>query len=138
MLKPRGVGKRSLEMKLSSIACASLALGLACLSGCNSGDKSSKPIGGNESLPQIDVVTSNKQVAVGDTTSLTVNSRNTFATNSQIRWDASGGKVTTEDNGRIARVKFDRPGTYTVTARLVINGQVVDSDSTTIEARPLR
>ena len=124
-------------MKLSSIACACLALGLAGISGCNSGgDKTSKPM--NESLPQVDILTSNKEIAAGDTTSFTVNSRNTLGTNAQVRWESSGGSVTTDDNGRIARVRFDRTGNYTVTAKLVINGQIVDTDSAQVEVRPLR
>jgi len=74
----------------------------------------------------------------GDTTTLTVMSKNTLGHDAQVQWDATGGKLTTEDNGRIARVQFDKPGVYTVNAKLLIDGRVYDQDSVTIEARPLR
>jgi hypothetical protein len=125
-------------MNRSTIAYACLVLGLAGVcGGCNSWGSGSttKPLA--ESSPQIDLAASNKELVVGDTTTLTIVSRNTLGRSPEVKWDASGGKITTEDNGRTARVKFDKPGAYVVNAKLVIDGHVVDQDTVTIDVRPL-
>lgn len=123
-------------MKLSSLACVCLALSAASIGGgCANEHGSTRPI--TEAQPQIDVVSANKEVVVGDTTTLTVTSRNTLGHDAQVQWDTTGGRLTTEENGRVARVQFDKPGSYTVNAKLLIDGRVYDQDSVTIEARPL-
>jgi hypothetical protein len=121
-------------------------LGLA-LAGCNSGSYNAGTNSDNdhsgaarplaESQPQINIVSANREVAVGDTSTFTVNSRNTLGRNARIEWASTSGKVDTEENGRIARVHFDQPGSNTVTAKLLIDDKVVDQDTVTINARPL-
>src|SRR4051812_34993241 len=119
--------QRSHGMKSQVLACTCLSLGLAAgLSGGCAGDNhhSSTPVA--EAEPQIDIATTNKEIAVGDTTTLTVTSRNTLGHNAQVQWDTTGGNLTPGDNGRLARVQFDKPGTYTVSAKLMIDGRVYD------------
>jgi hypothetical protein len=45
--------------------------------------------------------------------------------------------MTTEQNGRIARVKLDQPGTYTVTAVLTADGQEIRRETVEIRVKPL-
>jgi len=126
-------------MKSHILACACLSLGLAAgLSGGCAGDNHHTNTPLAEADPQIDIVTSNEDVAVGDSTTLTVKSKNTLGHNAQVQWDTTGGSLSPEDSGRIARVRFDKPGSYTVTAKLMIDGRVYDQDSVTIEAHPVR
>src|SRR5690349_9860818 len=97
---------------------AGACLGLALLAGpgCGGGDEHYSPKPVAQGRPEINISASNKEIAVGDTTTLTVNSRNTLGHSADVEWSTTGGKVTTEENGRIARVQFPEPGVYTVTA----------------------
>jgi hypothetical protein len=122
---------------------AIVAMGLAALYtvGCNMGsDKKEDPANDPliSSQPQISLVASNKEIVQGDTTTLTVDSRNTLGRNAQIEWTATGGEVQTDDSGRVARVRFDTPGVFTVLGRLLIDGQEVDREMMNINVRPLR
>jgi len=119
---------------------AGLALGIAC-GGCASDNsrpqttEPTRPIA--DTQPQITIVSSNREVAVGDTTTFTMNSKNTLGRNARVEWTTTGGTLTTEDNGRIARVQFDQPGAYTVTSKLIVDDQIQDQDAITVTARPL-
>jgi hypothetical protein len=55
-----------------------------------------------------------------------------------MRWEAPGGKVATEDSGRIARVMYDRPGTYTVTGHLLVDGREIRAEQVTVNVKPLK
>ncbi len=88
--------------------------------------------------PRIMIAASNTDLVVGDTTTLTISSKNTLGREADVEWATTGGKISTEDNHRVARVKFDAPGTYTVTARLVVNKAQLDAKSVNINVRPLR
>lgn len=122
-----------------------MALGLAALYsvGCSSsGSNKSETEVMNEPLasnrPQIALIASNKEIVQGDTTTLTVDSRNTLGRDAKIDWTATGGDVQTDDSGRVARVRFDSPGVYTVIARLLIDGREFDREMMNINVRPLR
>lgn len=121
-------------MKYPMAACITLTL--ATLAGCASDGHGRRALA--ESQPQIDVVAPNREIVVGDSTTLTVTSKNTLGREAQVQWDTTGGNLTTQDNGRVARVRFDKPGSYTVNAKLIVDGRVYDQDSVTIEAMPLR
>jgi hypothetical protein len=99
-------------------------------------DKVIKPLA--DTQPQINIIAHNRDVAAGDTVTLTVSSRNTLGRNARIEWTTTGGGVTPEENGRIARVQFKEPGAYTVTSKLFVDGRLVDQDAVTITARPIR
>jgi PKD domain len=100
------------------------------------GQKVIKPLA--DVQPQINIVSPNREVAAGDTITMTLNSRNTLGRNVRVEWTTTGGSVTPQDNGRIARVQFDQPGAYTVTAKLYADEHLVDQDAVTITARPIR
>jgi hypothetical protein len=122
-------------MKTRIAASCLLALGLAAglTTGCTDSHSTVA-----ENQPQITIVTANHNVAVGDTSTLTVNSKNTLGQSAKLEWSTTGGKLTTEDDHRVAHVRFDQPGAYTITAKLLIDGRVYDQDSVTMEAKTLR
>jgi hypothetical protein len=88
--------------------------------------------------PQISLRAANEEIVVGDTTTLTINSKNTLGRDARVEWTTTGGDLNTEDGDRVARVRFDQPGVYTVTAKLVVDGEVVDREAVNIEVRPLK
>lgn len=114
------------------IAAAALALaGAAC-------NTDTAMHGSSESAPALSVSAQNKTVTVGDTTTLTVQSRNTVGRNAHVEWMSTGGRIETAENGRVARISFDAPGTYTVTARLFFDNVEVAHDAVNINAQPLK
>jgi hypothetical protein len=88
--------------------------------------------------PQISLRAANEEIVVGDTTTLTINSKNTLGRDARVEWSTTGGELDTEDSDRIARVRFDQPGVYTITAKLIVDGEVVDREAMNIEVRPLK
>jgi hypothetical protein len=74
----------------------------------------------------------------GDTVTLTTRSQNLLGKDAKVEWTTTGGKIDGEDRGRIARAKFDKPGTYTVTGRLYVDGKLYDEDSVNILVRAVR
>jgi hypothetical protein len=112
-----------------------IAIAGACLAGgCSTDNRGSNA----EAAPSISLNSHNREVLAGDTTTLTVNSRNTIGRDARIEWSTTGGQLTTEENGRIARVRFDTPGMYTVTSHLLMGEQEVSRDSVNINVKPLR
>jgi hypothetical protein len=112
------------------------AAGCLAAFGCNT--DSSMHGGAGGAAPSISVSAANNDVVVGDTTTLTVNSRNTVGRDAHVEWMSTGGRVMPEENGRIARMSFDAPGTYTVTARLFFGDQEVARDAVNLNVKPLR
>lgn len=80
---------------------------------------------------------SNRDVVVGETVTVMPRSANTIGRDAEIDWSVSGGELKTEQDGRIARVKYDKPGRYTVKATLDVDGRAIDSESVVITVRPL-
>jgi len=103
--------------------------------GCNN-NRIDEPL--VEDRPQISLRSSNREIVEGDTTTLSVFSKNTLGRNAEVEWMTTGGDLRTDDNSRIARLSFDAPGVYTVTARLLVDGQEVDRESANITVRPLK
>lgn len=101
------------------------------LTGCVTND------GGAEGQPTFSIQASNDEILTGEIVTLTTRSSNLAGTQSQIEWSSTAGEVKTEENGRIARVQFDRPGQYTVSARLKVDDQLVESDTVSIDVRPV-
>ena len=114
-----------------------LVLGVSAaagVTGCNN-NRVDEPL---EARPQISLVASNREIVAGDTTTLTVNSRNTLGRDAEIEWIATGGRLSTDENDRVARLAFDEAGVYTVTAVLHVDGREVDRESVNITVRPLK
>src|SRR4051812_47089510 len=105
-----------MNVRVLAGACLGLALlaGPACSSDGGDDHYTQRPVA--QGRPEINISASNKEIAVGDTTTLTVNSRNTLGHSADVEWTTTGGKLNTEENGRIARITFPAPGVYTVTA----------------------
>lgn len=78
-----------------------------------------------------------QEIMTGEIVTLTARDRNTAGRNPTIEWNTTGGQLTTERNGRIARVQFDTPGVYTVTGRIFADDMVV-SDTVEITVRAIR
>lgn len=84
------------------------------------------------------IQSSDSDIVAGELVTVSANSRNTLGKKPSVKWSSTGGDVSTESDGRVARVKFNEPGAYTVTARLELDGVAVDEDSVDIKVRPLR
>ena len=62
----------------------------------------------------------------------------TYGRDAKVRWTTTGGQLTTEDNGRIARVRFVDTGTYTVKATLDVDGNPVQTEAVDVHVRPVK
>ncbi len=118
--------KRTLALSIA----ASVALGLgAC---ANDQRRSDVP-----NPPGINVETSTRDITAGEIVTLTARTNDTYGRDAQVRWTSTAGTLTTEQDGRIARVKFDQPGTYTVKASLMTEGREVQTDMIEIRVKPV-
>lgn len=115
------------------VGVAATLLGLAALAGCES-TTHTRPLA---QPMEISLTPASRSVVVGDTLTIASQTKNMVGREATIEWTTTGGEITPADNNRIARMKFDKPGTYTVTARALVNGVVVDSDSVDIHVRDL-
>jgi PKD repeat protein len=88
--------------------------------------------------PEFHLRSSADEIVVGEIVTFTTRSSNVAGRPTQIEWSTTGGQLSTEVDGQVARVQFERPGTYTVTARLLIDNQLVESDSKTVKVRSLQ
>jgi hypothetical protein len=86
---------------------------------------------------QLDLSATARSIYEGEIVTITTRSMNTLGTDADIEWSTNGGKLDTERNDRIARVKFDKTGVFTITAKLVVDGQVVDVDHVEVTVRQL-
>jgi plastocyanin len=84
------------------------------------------------------VIASNSDIVAGDVVTFTTRSENTLGRDAKVTWTSTGGEIDTEDGGRIARATFEKPGTYTVTGQLKVDGQVVRSDSVDVRVKAVR
>jgi hypothetical protein len=80
---------------------------------------------------------STRDLMVGETVTITARNQDTYGRDSQINWTSTSGKLSTEQNGRIARVRFDHPGAYSVSAVLMIDGQETRREAVEIRVKPL-
>ncbi len=117
------------------LTCLSLVVvaGLAC-SGCNNQRMAAD---GSTTLPSVSVEASSTSIVVGETATFVARSKDTYGRDARIRWTSTAGKLTTEQDGRVARVRFDEVGTYTVRAILTTEGRDVQSDMIEVRVRPV-
>jgi uncharacterized protein YjdB len=80
---------------------------------------------------------STRDLIAGETVTIFARSYDTYGRDPQIAWTTTAGKVTTEQNGRIARVKLDQPGSCVVTAVLTADGREIKRESVEIRVKPL-
>jgi plastocyanin len=105
---------------------------IASTSGCATtpavGDSASQPV-------EFSLHPSTQAVTPGQSITVIARSANTLGHNTSVDWASTGGEMTTEQNKRLARLKFDQPGAYTVSAVLRMDGNVVGSDSVEINVK---
>jgi hypothetical protein len=85
----------------------------------------------------LDIQATSHSIYEGEIVTVTTRSVNTLGADADIDWSTSGGNLDVEKNGRVARVKFDQPGTYMITAKLTVDGRVVDTDHVEVKVRNL-
>ncbi len=102
-------------------------LAAGCATSTNLGDTS----------PDITLHASSKSVFVGDTVTLSANSQNLLGKDARVEWQCPGGKVQTAEEGRMARVVFSQPGSFSVAAVLMVDGREVKRESELIEVKKL-
>lgn len=112
---------------LSSLVVSSLALG--GIAGCAT----------HEVPPTMSVAIepSHRHIYVGETVTVFTHTTDAAAADTHIQWKTSGGDLKPDDNDRIARVTFDKPGTYYVDAMLMVDGKEARRDSTEIDVSAL-
>src|ERR1043165_3457155 len=106
----------------SSVCLVVGALALGAGAACSTNERSSS---GDPAVGRVNLTLepSTRDLLVGETVTVTARTQDTYGRDSQLNWNSTAGSVSTEENGRVARVKFDRPGTYTVGAVLMIDGR---------------
>ena len=110
---------------------AALFVCLGALSGCAS------LMTTTSDSAQLDIQATANSIYEGEIVTVVTRSMNTLGSKATIQWTTTGGKADEEQNGRVYRVKFDTAGHYVITARLTVDGQVVDSDQVEIKVRQL-
>ncbi len=120
-------------LRLSVVPCITLALALTA---CNT---SSRTSASDPSVSRVgfNLEPSTRDLIAGETVTIFARSYDTYGRDPEITWSSSGGKITTEQNGRIARVMFDQPGTFAVTAVLTADGQEIKRETVEIRVKPL-
>ena len=88
--------------------------------------------------PEFSLQPSATQIMAGQTVTVAAESENVAAGQADIQWAAMGGDLAIDDNGRIARVRFDKPGTYYISATLSVGDMAVETEATTITVSPFR
>lgn len=119
------------------IALAASAALLGGVGGCER-ERRVEPLTAFENPVEFGLVSSHREVVVGEVVTVTTETRNLFGRAADIEWSANGGIVETEQNGRVARVRFEQPGTYTIMARLrAEDDSIIRTDSVNVNVRPL-
>lgn len=115
---------------------AGAVLVLGAGAACNSSTRTSSA---DPAVSRVDLTLepSTRELLVGETVTITARNQDTYGRDPQINWTSTSGKLSTEQNGRIARVKFAQAGTHTVTAVLTIDGREARRETVEIRVKPL-
>lgn len=107
-------------------------VGMIALAGCQGEDLKV------DAAPQFEMVASHEAVLEGETVTFTTRTANTLGRSAEIQWQTSAGhEIQTSADNRVAQITFDEPGMYTVSADLVVNGNRVQTQTQTVDVRPL-
>lgn len=119
---------------------AGAALSVAALSGCNSNGSTttSRTEEAVVRKPGISVSGPGRDLIVGDTATFMASTANTYGRDAKIRWTSTAGKVSTDQGGSVARVRFDESGVYTVKATLEIDGAAVQTESVDVRVNAIK
>ncbi|MBY0308432.1 MAG: hypothetical protein K2Q09_06795 [Phycisphaerales bacterium] len=124
-----------MKYALLAAVAGTLLLG-AC--GTDNSVKSSRTEASVAQRPSLSITAPSRDLLAGDTATFMANTVNTYGRDAKVRWTVTGGRLTTEENGRIARVRFDDTGTYTVKAMLDIDGNPVQTEAVDVRVRPVK
>lgn len=108
--------KRSLPVLLLSASLMCLAP--MALTACQS-DTGTHMTNQNMSLS---VTASQSVINRGEVVTFVVHDSGTLGKDVDIKWHSTGGNLDVSDNSRVAHVKFDKTGTYSVTAEFWVDG----------------
>jgi plastocyanin len=113
------------------VACVTI---LAAVAGCQNSSYSTRP----DSTASLRLEPSSREIVVGETVTFVARTSDTYGRDARVRWTATSGQLSQEQDGRVARVRFNDAGTYTVSASLMIDNQPVQSDMVEIRVKPIR
>ncbi len=111
----------------ASVAAAALA------GACSTGSS-----GGAGHDASVSISSSTSDATVGDTVTFQATTHDTYGRDAEVQWTTTAGKLSTDQNGRVARVRFEQPGIYSVRSVLLVDGREVDSDMEEVRVRPLK
>lgn len=119
---------------LSAVLISSSLLFVAplALTGCHSNTTTMA----NESLV-LDVTASSNVINQGEIVTFMVHDKGTLGKDIDIKWTSNGGDVKTEQDERVARVKFDKPGTFSVSAEFWVEGNAYKTVTKTVKVNRL-
>jgi len=117
----------------SLLAVAATLLSLSLVTGCDTMRSTSS----GPTPAAMSVEASSRDIVVGETVTLVARTKDTYGRDATVKWSSTAGSVGTEQDGRVARVRFNEVGTYTVRGALFVDGREVDSDLVEIRVRPV-
>ncbi|HPO92637.1 MAG TPA: hypothetical protein PL072_04110 [Phycisphaerales bacterium] len=118
-----------MKNQLVATCLAAAALGIG---GCNSNQTHD---GSTPATVRIEA--SQREIVAGEIVTLIARTKDTYGRDAEVRWSSTAGKLSTEQDGRVARIRFDDVGTYTVKATLWVDGREVESDMVEVRVRPV-
>ena len=89
-----------------------------------------------EQAVQFHIEPAHRDITAGQMVMYHPYSENLVGHEHRIEWNASGGELEALDNGERARVIFDQPGRYTVSANLYVNDQLLRTSTGSVFVRP--
>jgi plastocyanin len=126
------------SMKTIAVIGVSMVMAFATLEGCSSNGGNSRTEASAVQKPSITVTGPNRELMAGDTATFMANSMNTYGRDVKIKWMTTAGKLTTDEGGRVARVRFDEAGTYTVKAMLDVDGTTSQTEAVDVRVLPVK
>ncbi len=122
------------SIKLTLVASALIAAGT--LVACNNTSRSS----GDPTVSRVglNLDASTHNLLIGEVVTIIARTEDTYGRDSKLTWTTTSGKLTTEQDGRVARVKFDEAGLYTVTAVLTVDGKETRRETVDIRVKPIQ
>lgn len=88
---------------------------------------------GRDGLPKsITLAIAPSQASVGQSVTATATPDGSLSDRATIDWITTGGSITTEQDATVARLRFTKPGTYKVTAKLMVDSTEVSRSTTEI------
>jgi len=94
----------------------------------------------NDHALKLSVQPSSRKCMEGETVTFLSRTENTLGRDARLEWTTTGGDdavLKTEQENRVARVTFKKPGTYSVDGILMADGKEVDRSTTVVTVTPL-